>query len=399
MGQSYIFVKMEVESKIFPVRVLSRVIKWVWVIPLFLIAVLKLWLTSHLPILAYNSQHDQLRYVRMAWEVVNFIPPFPYDQYVLMRQPGYSTFIWVSYLLGFSLRFLQEFIYIFSGFFLAWSVYSYCRKKLVVILFLPLYILATASYFANRQTLQESLYLPLTTLVVSCLIHLVNSYRDESKFVFWSIVLGLVFAWFWNTRPEGLWIVPTIAVTYLLIIWQSVKAGIVYREIFKQVGYSILYWLIPVVLVTCIFSFTTYIKYEIFQTSDLNTPGVKAAYSQLLSVSPDRGRYMVPVPKQTRKEIYAVSPTFKKLANYLENKGQAWFVYSCDSRVKICDDYAGGWFIWALRDAVVDAGQYKSAKDTEAFYWKIANEIKAACKSKKLKIGRASCRERVYSIV
>gem|GEM_PF-5865695 len=45
--------------------------KSVWTLCLIL-AMIKLWLTSHLPIMASYGGHDNLRYIQMAWEIFNF---------------------------------------------------------------------------------------------------------------------------------------------------------------------------------------------------------------------------------------------------------------------------------------------------------------------------------------
>lgn len=351
----------------------------VWFL-LICLSALKLWLTSHLPLQALYAPHDNLRYAEMASEIWDFAPPFPYTQYTLMRQPGYPFFIRLSYVLGFSLRFSQELLYIASGFFFAWSIYKYYHRKPVVVIFLSLYIFAPASFFWSRQTIQECLYLPLTTFVISCLIHLVNSYSDRAKFLRWSVVLGISLAWYWNTRPEGLLILSSFVVAYLVILAKAIHSKYRVRLALRQIGYSVTCIILPVVLTTVSLCSITYFKYGLFSTNDLTAPGIKAVYSQLLSISPNRWRPMVPVPLETRIEAYSVSPNFKKLANYLEGSGQAWFQFGC-SIYQICDDYIGGLFVWALRDAAADAGEYKSATATEAFYQQTTSELKLACNS------------------
>ncbi|MBW4639702.1 MAG: hypothetical protein KME05_16010 [Gloeocapsa sp. UFS-A4-WI-NPMV-4B04] len=372
-------------------RWVLKVFKFVWTIPIVL-ALFKLWLTSHLPIMASYGGHDNLRYVIMGLEIFDFSPPFNYDQYVLMRQPGYPFFIRLSYILGFSLRFSQELLYIASGFLLAWSLYKYYRQKLAVILFLTLYILAPNSFFWNRETIQEALYLPLILLIVSCLIHLINSPPTQNSFIVWSAILGGGLAWFWNTRAESVWIVPTIGIVYTVIIVKIVFTSTGKHRFLrlKKLGYSIVCLTVPVIIVTSSISLATYYKYGIFSTTDVTTPGIKAAYSSLLRVIPDTQKHWVHVSKEARLKIYSVSPSFARLSSYLEGeKAQVWREASCRDG-GICDDYAGAWFLWALRDAVADAGEYKSAPATEAFYYDIAREVNVACQSGSLRCKRKS---------
>lgn len=357
---------------------LCQLFKSIWTFPLIL-AGLKLWLSSHLPIMASVAGHDNLRYVIMA---ANFLQSdAPYNQYALMRQPAYPAFIVLNYFLGIPLKFSQELLYLAAGFFLAWSFFKYWRNHFVILLFLSIYIFAPASFQWSRQTLQECLYLPLTVFIVACLIHLVNIKEiDLTKFLKWSAILGVILAVFWNTRPEGVTVLPSLALGYI-------KCKL------KHLTYSLALIIIPIFVLTNIFSFYNFIKYGIFLPTDLNSPGIKAAYTSITSVSPARWKYRVSVSKETRQEIYAVSPTFRKLSVYLESeKGKVWRQASCEE-AKICDDYASGWFFWALRDAVADAGEYKSALATESFYWKIAEEVKLACQS-----GKLNCKERRFSL-
>ncbi len=382
---------------------LSLLFKSIWTFPLIL-AGLKLWLCSHLPVMASVAGHDNLRYAIMAANLLQ--PDAPYNQHALMRQQAYPAFIILSYFSGISLKFSQELLYLAAGFFLAWSFFKYWRNHFATVLFLSLYILAPASFHWSRQTLQECLYLPLTVFIVACLIHLVNIKFTSPAFLKWSAILGAGLAVFWNTRPEGVTVLPSIALAYAGAIarfgsfpllrakgaFQFLKS--LFRgEFLKPLTYSLALIILPIFLVTNTFSFYNFIKYGIFLPTDLNAPGLKAAYASITSVSPDLWKYRVSVPKETRQEIYAASPTFRKLSGYLESqKGQVWRQASCEE-AKICDDYASGWFFWALRDAVADAGEYKSAPATEIFYRKIAEEIKIACQS-----GELTCKDRRFSL-
>ncbi|MBW4554984.1 MAG: hypothetical protein KME59_03425 [Trichormus sp. ATA11-4-KO1] len=367
--------------------------KSVWSLCLIL-AIIKLWLTSHLPIVASYGGHDNLRYVQMAWEIFDFQAPFNYDQYTLMRQPGYAFFICFSYILGFSLRFSQELLYIVSGFFLAWSFYHYYKNKFIVFVFLILHIFLPASFFQNRETVQESLYLPLTLFIISCLIHLLNQPFISKFFLLWSLNLGLGFAWFYNTRPEGILIIPTIVILYIQLLINAFKSHLNQRTVWKYLQFSVLFVCIPVIFITLFISLTNYIKFGIFAVDDFKSPGIKAAYAQITNVKHETWKRFVPVPEETRFKIYNVSPSFKRLSTYLEQEhlGKQWFIPGCQT-VSVCDDYAGGWFIWALRDAVAYTGQYKSAPETEAFYQQIASEIKSACIS-----GKLSCNNTILTL-
>ena len=61
-----------------------------------------------------------------------------------------------------------------------------------------------------------------------------------------------------------------------------------------------------------------------------------------------------------------------------------WIYAGCPLYPQTCGGYAGGWFMWALRDAVASDGKYTNGAVASAFYQKVADEVDAACHSKAL---------------
>jgi hypothetical protein len=87
-----------------------------------------------------------------------------------------------------------------------------------------------------------------------------------------------------------------------------------------------------------------------------------------------------------RAQIYAVSPAFRELQPALEDLNSGWFTYGCLSYPHTCGDLTGGWFLWAVRDAVTRSGYHSTAANAAAYYLRLADEINAACES-----GRLDC--------
>jgi len=90
----------------------------------------------------------------------------------------------------------------------------------------------------------------------------------------------------------------------------------------------------------------------------------------------------VPVTREAREKIYAVSPAFAELRPHLEgNHGKNWAELSSfvTHLPREKDEIAGGWFVWALRDAVAMAGHAANARAALDFYARIADEVNRAC--------------------
>jgi hypothetical protein len=116
---------------------------------------------------------------------------------------------------------------------------------------------------------------------------------------------------------------------------------------------------------------------------------LKKAYSQALkslnSVDVEPDLPYLPVSFDKRQEIYRISPTFSQLKDYFEDKGRGWITHGCKIYPGTCGDYAGGWFVWALRDAVARKGYYESPVRAAEFYDNISKEIETACNSGAIK--------------
>ena len=132
-------------------------------------------------------------------------------------------------------------------------------------------------------------------------------------------------------------------------------------------------------------SLCNFAAYRTFSIVDVKSPSYSRALSALQNVRVGEPVAYVPVPGKVREAIYAVSPAFATLKSYFEGRGKGWTAWGCKIYPSACGDYAGGWFIWALRDAVADAGHYHSATDADRFYDQITAEVTAACRSGRLR--------------
>ncbi|MEO1351594.1 MAG: hypothetical protein AAFW84_22780, partial [Cyanobacteria bacterium J06635_15] len=76
--------------------------------------------------------------------------------------------------------------------------------------------------------------------------------------------------------------------------------------------------------------------------------------------------------------------SFKALEPYLDGPALSPWVNPGCERYQVCDDIAGGWFVWAFRAAVNAAGFYTSPQAASDYFGRVQGEINEACLSKKL---------------
>lgn len=353
-------------------------------IPVSVVLILiKLFLVSDQPLFAFSiAVHDDLLFITHAESILKGQWLGDYNNLTLAKGVFYPIWIVITFLLGIPLLFSQHLLYI-----LACLLFIKAIKPLVssqwflllafaFLLFNPI----TYSYDPFTRVIREGLYVPLTLLVISSTLGLFIRRHSKEKPLLWIVMTGISLSTFWLTREEGVWILPLFVLLYGYYIWELLlEKKNSNKEIFRKLSIQITPFIFLGISILFL-SAINYFHYGIFTTVETNSKGFKSAYGALTRVEHKTWRADVPVPKSTREEIYKVSPTFQKLEPYLEgNIGIAWRNNSNS------DEIRGGWFMWALRDAVAEAGYYKSAKETEDFYMRLANEINSLCEQELLK--------------
>ena len=203
--------------------------------------------------------------------------------------------------------------------------------------------------------------------------------RPRRQLVAWSFALGLALSAFWLTREEGVWLAPSLALIVgfsAYTLWRSSNADLRARLIIHVVPFLIL----GSALLTV--SALNKAYYGVFATVEFKAPAFLSAYGSLCRVEHAHWRRYIPVPKETREEIYRYSPAFAELRPFLEGAiGDGWTVPSASlpGGEDIAKEMAGGWFMWALRDAVAAAGYCQNGKSAMDFYSRLAREVNRAC--------------------
>ncbi len=142
--------------------------------------------------------------------------------------------------------------------------------------------------------------------------------------------------------------------------------------------------------------------YGVFALTEIKSPSFTAAYGALTRVRGDGWHPLVPVSREVRHKIYPLSPAMAELRPYLEGRvGQRWVNTSCGAWGRRlggeegdpCDEIAGGWFQWALRESADAAGHHRSATAARDYYLRLAAEVNGACDA-----GQLRCRRELASL-
>lgn len=339
----------------------------------------KLWLTRAQPIYAISGTalDDQL-FLTLAESIVRGDWLGAYNNATLAKGCGYSLWIAATFWLGIPLGLAQQALYAAACAAIVRALRPAINSGVVLLGIYLVLLWNPMSYEAPTlgRIIRQNLYTPLGLLIFAGLIALY--YRREEKFrqqLPWAVLIGLSAGLFWMTREESVWILPSIC---LLALAAAVGAWRVSRECFgvmmRSGATAIACFALPILLV----SWQNYRHYGWFGTVEVNSRAFKDAYGAMVRVNIGPDLEKVPVTRQAREAMYAVSPAFAELRPHLDGPvGDGWSekkLFPASER-----QIQGGWYLWALRDSVMLAGHATDARSAIRFYAQLAREINQAC--------------------
>jgi hypothetical protein len=336
----------------------------------------KLWLIAPDEVLAQANPYDQLRYADMALEITAGRWLGDYGPRALIREPSYPVWIALMHGAGVPLRAASEALLIGASLVFGMALLRIGLPGWLASASVALLVLQPHSVLANRQLLAAGFYLPVLLLAVSGLLLAGRSPRDRTRGLhgFWAgLALGIV----WTTRPEKAIAALALLLAGALALLAARDRGVGWRGAAASAALLVGIATLGIAVVSGGYALTNLSYYGAPVTSDLQAPGYVAANRSLLSIEHDLPRRYVPVPADVRTRAYAASPSFRELRPFLEAPG--WGHHASCVSVRICDDLAGGWFLWIFREAAAAAGKMESAAQADAFFARIAEEIDAAC--------------------
>jgi hypothetical protein len=362
---------------------------WVWAA--LVLTLLKLWLTRGQAVFAIGfAAHDDRLFLQLAEHLTQGEWLGPYNQLTLAKGPFYSLWAALIHQLHLPLYFSQQLLYAAA----CAAVVRACAPGLpsaaARFAFYTLLWWNPMSYDASSlgRVLRQNIYSSEVLLIFAGLAALY--YRRQlplRRLVPWALLLGLAGGAFYLTREEAIWLAPSAALLAGaggLMAWRAGRDTLV--RLLMAAGLSGLAALLLPLLVSTM----NHHYYRWFGTVEFRAPAFKAAYGAMTRVKAGPDIPFVPVTREARQLLYAASPTFAKLRPHLDGPiGRGWAAASAELTGLPAErgEIAGGWLIWALRDAVAATGEARDAGEAMSFYRAMAAEINAACDADRLPAG------------
>lgn len=332
-----------------------------------------------------GAHADDALFIRLATSLVEGRWFGSYDEMTLVKGAFYPAFIALSHFFGTPLLVAQQIICVIASAVMALVLYRIgLPRSWAAALFILLVLNPIPWHPDPLRVTREPVYTSLGLLVVA-LAALILFDRDWRAR--WgspsAIALGVCFGGYWLTREESVWLYPSLVVLVAVAIFRA-----------KQTLDGVRSALILLAIVVGGFSVVAggvatlnAIHYGSFITNEVREGDMARAYGALMRVQQDEPAPRVFFAADAARRAYEASPAARELEPSLSGeRGQSWRRIGCEAlKLEPCPTgFGGGWFMWAVRDAVKAAGHMTDAASAQGFYVRLAREINEACAARRI---------------
>lgn len=354
-------------------------------------AVVRFVVVVSLPIMFLpGAGHDDGLYMRLAANLVAGHWLGEFNQYTLMKGPGYPAFLALSSLSGLPVSATHALLQSAAILAAAWSIYRVTASRTFAVLTFTTLTFYPIGFMPELlRVVRDQIYWAQTLLLFS---FLAVAFLAPPRGFLGNLVVaglaGLTLGWAWLTREEGIWLVPGLGVL-------TAGAALIYRRQRHELlalTRSIAVAAIGFIAVNVAFMTGNRLVYGSFVGVDFKEHNFEATLEALQDVENGPIIPFVPVPNTTRSEVAKISPAFAPVSAALapgQPVFETWSRGSCGVDKTACGEVIGAVFMWALRDAAAASDFYRSPATATENFGKVASQIAMACRD-----GRLRCRRR-----
>lgn len=362
-----------------------------WLAATLILTAVKIWLTRGQGVYAIGSAAlDDRLFVELAQHLIRGEWLGPYSVLTLAKGPAYPMFIAASFVAGIPLFLAQHLFYAAACFAIVTALRPAIKSAGWRFAVYALLLVNPMTFDAPGmgRVLRQHIYGPLALLIFAGLIALYLRRKQSGRHLWpWSLLLGLGGGFFYLTREETVWLAPSVTLLMgacLIGAWRESR-GVLHRMV-AHLAFAFMVACMPV-LTVCSLNKS---HYGWFGTCEFRAPEFKDAYGAMTRVRIGPQVPFVPVTREARAAMAEISPAYAEVEHQF-NQGLArtWAGFSSffTGLPAENEQIGGGWYMWALREAVSNAGHTDDAATSLDFYQRLADEINSACNSGRIPAG------------
>ena len=334
-----------------------------FILTILLLCILRFLFTYKLPsFYLHEMVHDDGLYVKMLKALTKGQYLGAYSAKTLIKGPVFAFVLFIAriYKMGFS-SFLTILYTLACLYFLTSLKHIIKSKKFLLIIFIVL-LFNPVTY---SQDLFQRLYrnsISITELLFFLfLLFLFITYKNKK--ILNNILLGIIVSIMFLTREDNIWVYPIIL---FLIIYS------IYKE--RKIK-TIIISIIPIIILQLslnLVSFINYKNYGIYTYNEIQKSEFHNTYKKILQIKDDKKIHMVSIPKSTLYKLIDNTKTFNFSKDELDRFYHIFEYYEYESTK---GEIYNGNIVWDLRKMIDIKHNFKSGKESEAYYKKLGEEI------------------------
>lgn len=314
-----------------------------------------------------GTGYDDLMQIAKAFSITNGEWLGEYGSMTLVKGVGYplitALFHWlkVPYILGWNL------IYVFACAVFVWAVAPLVRSRLMLLLCYLFLLFDPIAFDSSVNRYYRDIgYYALAFLAVSLFCAFLVRQKG------WIAACGgFALAAAALTREDSQWL-------YIYAVGCGI-AVLVLRAVKKQAFVRLLGWSVCAALcgyaALCLpVSWMNHLYYDTFALDEYNSGSYAAAYGALSRLDGGLEDPHITIPESERLLLYQNSDAFAQLYPYLDAPDALYATWK-----EVQGEYRTGYFSFVLRSAAERAGKYTSAREANAYFTQLAQEVNAYC--------------------
>lgn len=317
----------------------------------------------------------------------------------LAKGPGYPLFIAASHAGGIELKVAEQVVYLAAVATVALAVLAVSRRRWLATGAFVVLALDPVNFGASSSgIMRDNLFASLGLLAVG--LGFLTSLGVVRRSRWWWVVPGALGtgasgALYWLTREEGATLLPPLGLAVagvLLVAWWERRRRKPETRLgwpsFAKAGVALVLTALAAVAPLAFVRAENGARYGAGLDNDMSEGAFLRAYADWSRVEAGPRAYRIPITADQRAAVYPVSAAARELRPQLEALHNRWRRYGCQDTTRVCD-YAGGWMVWALRDAAASAGHFRDEAGAQRFFTRLSQEIVAACDDGRLRCAAA----------